>query len=137
MGIYATAAQLRTELGVDAAALPDADAERLLKAAERRLDRVAGPLVTRANGRKYDPATLPALESAAVRDATLILAVAAHRSDGDAFRGRDVKREAGPDFTLEFTDSGSRVNEEGEAALLEAVAELDRFGLRPLTATLR
>lgn len=134
MGIYATAVELRGELGLEADdtdGLSDLEAERILKAAERRLDRIAGPLVTRANGRKYDPATLADVHRNAVRDATVIIAAAARR---DAQEPRAVKREQGPDFTVDYADAPTPALDD---AVREAAAELDRFGLRALTATAR
>lgn len=127
---YATPDALRAEVEVDAVALTDAQADRLIRAAERRVDRLVGPALVLESGRKFDPAALGATYAARLQEATLVLAAAEHRSPG-AFAPPRAKSVKGPDF--ELTDvAGAAPAAAG--ALREAAAILDGAGLRALTA---
>jgi hypothetical protein len=133
LGVYAVAADLRARLELDAVALPDAAADTLLRAAERRLDRLAGAWPIRPNGRKLDPTSLPNLFATAIREATLDLAAAEQRNPA-AFTMPGAKSVIGPDFRLMDV---AGLPPDGQAAIRDAVDRLDALNLRALTARAR
>lgn len=127
MGTYATAAALRAELELDAQALPDAAAERLIRDAERRVDRLVGPARVLETGRKLDPAALAAGAAAALVEATVLLAAAEQR-DPAAFVLPAVGSVKGPDFERSTPLQGRELPAAG--AIRDAAALLDDVNLR-------
>lgn len=130
---YTTPDALRAELELDAAALTDATADRLIRDAERRIDRIAGAWAIRLDGRKFAPAELGPTIGARLQDATLILAAAAQRNPG-AFTPPAGKSVIGPDFRV-MDIAG--LPPAGQVALRDAAAILDVANLRTLTARAR
>ncbi len=97
---YATADELRAELGVDEAALSDEAAERLLADAEDRVDALLGPRrVDPATGRKVDPldAAIEDWQLGKLSRATVKAAARAH-SNPDLATAATHYRVKGPDF---------------------------------------
>lgn len=136
--VYATAEQLRVEVGLaadDTGSLSDADAARLIENAEDRIDSIlpqrawarpgarilpqppaTDPLETL--GRKVDPAQLDGWQADKLARATC-KAAALERADPKAYAGQQWKSVSGPDFSY----SGP-TTKGGQAALPEEVASL-------------
>lgn len=102
MPTYATAETVTRD--VPGLVIDDAAAfNALIERAERDVDRLLGPrVVIAATGRKLDPSLLAAWERAALERTVAaqvehLLEVAAEQAAGPA-----VKREQGPDFTVDY-----------------------------------
>jgi hypothetical protein len=134
---YATPDELRAELEVDVGALADPAAERLIRTAERLVDRLVGPrraYNSDATGRKLDVTALTAGQARAVRDATVLLAGVVHANPA-AFTPAAGKRVKGPDFEVEYGDAaGGPSSSVARTALVEAVGVLDSANVRSLIA---
>jgi hypothetical protein len=129
MTTYATADELRAELGVDAAALPDADANRLLEDAEDRVDDALGAWPVLETGRKLDvaPGVLAPAQIDAVNRATLVLAVAEYRAPG-SLELPAYKSIKGPDF-----EKSDPIAPAGVRTIRRVRSILDATGLRILS----
>lgn len=108
MATYAAAAALRTELGVNASTLPDADANRLIETAEDLIDgELAQPLddngdpypIDTTTGRRITEADVDAWRWAKLGRATVLVAAELYVSPGLA-KGRQWHAESGPDFSF-------------------------------------
>ena len=81
---YATPADLRARLAVDAIALPDGKANVLLLDAEDWIDRIVGPITIDDDGRKFTPGNLSQAQRSALSQATVAVAAVMY-ADANAF----------------------------------------------------
>lgn len=135
MPTYATADDLRADPDV-ADDLDEAVANKRLEAAEDLVDRLVGPRLAGANGRKWNIAAGTGLSTEAVnalRDATVLLAVEEVK-DPAAFTPPAGDSISGPDFTI---SKPNRVGPAGELAIRRAAAKLSAHGLRVTGARAR
>ena len=122
--VYATASELRTELGVNNTVLPDAAAEKLILEAEGFTDGLLGGWpIDETTGRKIEQSDVEAWQWAKLKRAVLLLAVELYASP-DVLRRARYRREKGPDF--EFEDPL------GGGVLSRYMAVLNDSGLRML-----
>lgn len=132
MGLYATVDDVRADPAVPDGAPPDDPTlEGYIRTAELAVDRLVGPravntLAGPARGYKYDPAGLPDVGVAALRDAVVILAVELVKDPGGLDRPR-AQSIQGPDFTL---TNVAGVAPAMARALEAAATILDGVGLR-------
>lgn len=134
---YATATDLRTELGVNAGTLADAAAIKLLTTAEDWVDRIAGPgTVDTTTGRKYAVANLQPWQAAKLLSATVIIAAAIYR-DPNVLQRNTFDRVQGPDFLVMTPNAGgysaAAVEALERAAFLLDTGRLRRLFARPIT----
>ena len=122
--VYATAAELRTALGVNSVALPDAAADALILEAEDFTDGLLGGWpIDETTGRKIVEADVEAWQWDKLNRAVLLLAAELYASP-DVLRRARYRREKGPDF--EFEDPL------GGGVLSRYLTVLDDSGLRRL-----
>lgn len=134
MAAYATRAELDAYIE-GGHGLGNDEADRLLERASRDVDAVLGPLAPIAagdyEGLKLDPTRLLDWEAEALSRATC--AQAEYRQDvGEeawVSAAGNVKRESGPDFTLEYEEGGRPSGRVGVkvAAELEPIRHLRRM----------
>lgn len=108
MATYATAAQLRDELGVTSTVLPDEDADRLIETAEDLIDaQLTAPrdsdgeplAINETTGRRVTQADVDAWRWTKLSQATVLVAADLYTDPGLA-KGRMWQSERGPDFAL-------------------------------------
>ena len=122
--VYATATELRTELGVNSGTLPDAAANALILEAEDFTDSLLGGWpIDETTGRKIEQTDVETWQWAKLKRAVLLLAVELYSTPTLLQRPR-YRREKGPDF--EFEDPL------GGGVLDRYVSVLDDSGLRRL-----
>lgn len=122
--VYATATELRTELGVNSGTLPDAAANALILEAEDFTDSLLGGWpIDETTGRKIEQAHVEAWQWAKLKRAVLLLAAELYSTPTLLQRPR-YRREKGPDF--EFEDPL------GGGVLSRYLNVLDDSGLRRL-----
>ena len=122
--VYATAAELRTELGVNNTVLPDAAANALILEAEDFTDALLGGWpIDDTSGRKIVQADVEAWQWSKLNRAVLLLAAALY-ADGDLLVRARYRREKGPDFEFEDPLGGGK--------LARYLSVLDDSGLRRL-----
>ena len=122
--VYATAAELRTELGVNSTTLPDAAANALILEAEDFTDALLGGWpIDETSGRKIVEDQVEAWQWSKLKRAVLLLAVELYSTPTLLQRPR-YRREKGPDF--EFEDPL------GGGVLSRYMAVLNDSGLRML-----
>ena len=99
--VYATASELRTELGVNDTTLPDAAAEALILEAEDFTDNLLGGWpIDETSGRKIVEAQVEVWQWSKLKRAVLLLAVELYGTPTLLQRPR-YRREKGPDFEFE------------------------------------
>ncbi len=99
-GAYSTPALLRDALGVDAATLPDDDADRIIRTASVLVDRELGARIHDATtGRKVTQADVTDWQWQAIVDATTALAAILFQRP-DVASGQRWKTVRGPDFEM-------------------------------------
>ena len=99
--VYATAAELRSELDVDDTTLPDVQADAILLEAEDFTDSLLGGWpIDETSGRKIVEAQVDAWQWEKLQRAVLLLAVELYRTPTLLQRPR-FRREKGPDFEFE------------------------------------
>lgn len=125
---YCTAEELRTELGVEQATLPDPAAISLIETAEDIIDEDLGiGAVDDTTGRRIIQASVEAWQFTKLKRATVKLAAFLHRNPGVLTQSR-YRRVSGPDFS--FSEPI------GSLFGLEVELPLNQSGLRRLTTTL-
>lgn len=129
--VYTTAAELRADPDVPDD-LDDARAVKLINSAEDLVDRLVGPGVGFAGGRKLEPARLTADAREALSEVTTLLA-AEEYADPAAFLPPAGRSISGPEFSV----SDVAGNPAGIRALERAAAILDAHRLRSLGGRLR
>ena len=98
---YATAAQLRTYMNLNSTALPDAEAQALIEAAERDIDSLA-PVdrdMDPATGLRFAPASLSAREALVLQRATCAQAQYRRMMGEEFFIRGQYLEVAGPEFS--------------------------------------
>lgn len=104
---YTTPTLLRAELDIDPDQLSDADATRVIQAAEDHIDvLLGGRCPDSGTGRKVLEADVEAWQWAKLRRATVLLAALMH-STPDLLTQRQFRRVKGPDFEVEDPMSGA------------------------------
>ena len=99
--VYATADELRTQLGLDSTAMPDAAAEALILEAEDYTDSLLGGWpIDETTGRKIEQSDVEAWQWTKLKRAVLLLAVELYSTPTLLQRPR-YRREKGPDFEFE------------------------------------
>lgn len=123
--VYATAQDLRTQLGVlNPSGLSDDVAEALILEAEDEIDRLLGGWpVDETTGRKITEADVEAWQWAKLQRATLLLAQALY-AQPDLLTRQSYRRSKGPDFEFEDPIGAGKVS--------RVVSVLDDSGLRRL-----
>jgi hypothetical protein len=101
MPTYATASELRSYIGVDSTALPDATANSLIEKAEKDIDSIA--VVDRpiddATGLRFAPASLSVKEARILRRATCAQAEFRREMGSDFFVKGQYESVTGPDYS--------------------------------------
>lgn len=99
--VYATASELRTELGVNNTMLPDAAANALILEAEDFTDSLLGGWpIDETTGRKIEQSDVEAWQWTKLKRAVLLLAAELYSTPTLLQRPR-YRREKGPDFEFE------------------------------------
>lgn len=103
MPTYATAAQLRTYIGVDSTVLPDADANALLTKAERDIDSIAiiDRPVDEVTGLRFNPTSLSTVEALTLQRATCAQAEYRREMGNEFFVRGQYQKTTGPNYSTE------------------------------------
>lgn len=101
MPTYATASELRSYIGVDSTALPDATANGLIEKAEKDIDSVAvvDRPINEATGLRFAPASLSTSEARILRRATCAQAEFRREMGSEFFVRGQYEEVTGPDYS--------------------------------------